>query len=224
MAPARPVLAASERTTLGKRVALIRREGRLPAVLFGHNVPSRAVSLDAHEFEVLRRHSGPHPLVDLRVDGGRAQTVMVHGVQVHPVTRRTLHVDLMAVRMTEEMTVEVPVELVGTSHAVDKLGGTLVHGLSSVRVRALPANLPQVLELSIEPLHDFEVTLHVRDLVAPPTVTILTDPDEQLAHVVPPRIEEVPVEEAPEAEAAEGEAAEGAETPARTGGEQAPTE
>ena len=187
MTTVRPTLAAAERTVLGKAVATIRREGRLPAVVFGHGVESRAVS----------------------IDGGRPHTVMVRGVQVHPVTRRPLHVDLMAVRMTEEITVDVPIVTIGESHAVDKLGGTLVHGLGSVKVRALPARLPQLLELSIESLDDFGKTLHVRDLAVPAGVAILADPDEALVHVVAPRIEEVPVaaEAAPEAA---GAAAEGA--------------
>jgi large subunit ribosomal protein L25 len=203
---ARPTLAAEERTTLGKGVVSLRRQGRLPAVVFGNKVPSRSVSIDAHEFELLRRHSGLHPLIDLRVGSGATQTVLVHGAQIHPVTRRTLHVDLMVVRMTEEMTVDVPVVLVGTALAVERLGGTLVHAANTVKVRALPANLPQILELSVEPLHGFDMTLHVRDLVVPPDVAILSDPDEALVRVVPPRVEEVPVEAAP-AEGAEAEQA-----------------
>lgn len=216
MAPARPTLEASERTTLGKRVATIRRDGRLPAVVFGHNVPSRPVSIDAHEFEQLRRHAGLHPLLDLTVDGGRPQTVIVHGVQIHPVTRRMLHVDLMAVKMTEEMIVDIPIEIVGTSNAIERLGGTLVHALQSVRVRALPGNLPQVVELSIEPLVDFDTTLHVRDLVPIEGVTILTDASEALVHVIPPRIEEVTAE-APAEGAEAAEAGEGGEAGAQPG-------
>ncbi|HEY6057866.1 MAG TPA: hypothetical protein VIV06_07525, partial [Candidatus Limnocylindrales bacterium] len=92
MTSTRPTLAATDRAVLGKAVSSLRRDGRLPAVVFGHNVPSLPVSVDAHEFEVLRRRTGPHALVDLSVGNRRPQTVMVHDVQIHPITRRPLHV------------------------------------------------------------------------------------------------------------------------------------
>jgi large subunit ribosomal protein L25 len=147
------------------------------------------------------------------VDGKKPTPVLVQGVQRDPVYRRMLHVDLFAVRMTEELTVDVPLAMVGESYAVDKLGGTLLHILESVKVKALPDRLPQSIEVQIDGLVDFEATVHVRDLTIPPEVTLLTDLDEIVARVQQPRIEEEPVvaaeEELAEGEAAEGEAAEG---------------
>ena len=204
MSTARPTLAAEHREITGKKVARLRSEGRLPAVVYGHAQGSRSLSLDTHQFEQLRRRVGPNVLIDLHVDGAKsAEPVLIHGVQVHPVTRRPLHVDLFLVTMTEEITVEVPVVTTGESVAVREHGGTLFHVLESVKVRALPDRLPQSLEISVEPLVDFDASLHVRDLVAPAGVTVLTDGDEMLARVLPPRVEAV--EAAPEvAEAAEG--------------------
>ena len=110
----RPRLAAASRSVTGKAVAQLRRQGQLPAVVYGHGTASETVTLDAHEFDLLRRHVGASTLVELAVDGGSPRPVLVHGIQVHPVNRRPLHVDLFAVRMTEELTVEVP--LVGHAH------------------------------------------------------------------------------------------------------------
>ncbi len=197
----RPELAATRRDVVGKKVSRLRREGRLPAVVFGHGEQSVPVTVDAHEFELLRRRVGPNTLIDLSVDGHRARRVLVHGVQFDPVSRRPLHADLFLVRMREELTVDVPVVTVGSSVAVDKQGGTLLHTVSSVKVRALPDHLPQVIEVSIEPLVDFDAAIHVRDLPIPAGVTLLTDPDEVVAKTVPPRVEEVPV---PTEEAVEG--------------------
>jgi large subunit ribosomal protein L25 len=219
MATARATLAAEHRDIIGKKVAVLRRAGRLPAVVYGHGVDSESISVDAHEFEQLRRHSGPNALVDLSLDGKKAQPVLVSSVQVHPVNRRTLHVDLFLVRMTEELTVDVPLVATGESTAVTLQGGTLLHPIESVRVRALPDHLPQSIEYSVEGLTDFEGTIHVRDLSVPSDVTLLTDGDEIIAKVQAPRVEEV-VEVAPEAgegapegeEGAEGTAGEGAET------------
>src|SRR6476661_8232804 len=150
--PSRPTLAAEPRDVVGKKVASLRRDGRLPAVVFGRGLESTSVSIDSHDFEQLRRHSGPNALVDLSVDGKKAQPVLIHGVQVHPVTRRPLHVDLFLVRMTEELTVDVPLVATGTSVAVENLNGTLFHQLESVRVKALPDHLPQQIEYAIEGL------------------------------------------------------------------------
>lgn len=219
--PDRPKLAASRRTVTGKAVSRLRRDGHLPAVVYGHGTESESLTVDTHDFEVLRRHTAATTLIDLSVEGGKSRPVLVHGVQVHPVSRRPLHVDLFAVRMTEELTVEVP--LVGTGYApAADAGGTLVHLIATVKVRALPANLPESLSYDLSPLISYDESVTVADLVVPDGVTVQAEPTEVLARVLPPRVEEVPVVEAPEGEAAEGEAAEGegaeGETPAAESG------
>ena len=215
MSTARPTLRATHRSVTGKKVAQLRRDGHLPAVVFGRDVESDSVTLDAKEFEALRRHAGATTLIDLAVDGGKPTPVLVHEIQHHPVTRRPLHVDLYVVRMTEELVIDVALVADGASAAVANEGGTLLHAIDHVRVRALPDHLPSAIHYSIEPLATFDDVIHVSDLQIPADVTLLTDPGEIVAKVMPPRIEEV---EAPAAEAAEGaEAAEAAE------GEAAPT-
>jgi large subunit ribosomal protein L25 len=217
----RPTLAAEPRDVVGKKVAALRRDGRLPAVVFGRGIDSTSVSIDTHDFEQLRRKTGSNALVDLSVDGKKAQPVLIYGVQVHPVTRRPLHVDLFVVKMTEELTVDVPLVPTGTSQAVVDDGGTLLHSLESIRVKALPDHLPQSIEYSIESLVDFDASIHVRDLDVPSDVTLLTDLDEVVAKVQAPRVE---VEEVPvAAEGEEGEAAEGEEVQAAGEGAGAPS-
>jgi len=161
VSPARPTLVATPRDLVGKKVQRLRREGRLPGVVYGHGVPSNPLSVDAHEFELLRKHAGPNTLFDLKVGDEKPLPALVHGVQVHPVTHRPLHVDLLAVRMTEEMTVDVPVVTVGVAPAVDRDGGTLNHQLETVRVRALPDHLPQSIEISVERLETFDDVIRV---------------------------------------------------------------
>jgi large subunit ribosomal protein L25 len=203
MTTTRPKLAATERQVFGKRVASLRRTGSLPAVIYGHGVPSQAVTIDAHDFEALHRHTGPNALVDVSVDGHRAAPVLIHAIQRDPVHQRVLHVDLLAVRMTEELTVDVPIVFTGIAPAVDLNGGNLLHMTESVRVRALPDHLPQSVSLAIDSLVDFETTLHVRDLVLPDDVVLLTDVDEAVVRVQAPRLEEA----APVVEEAAGEGA-----------------
>ena len=224
MSTARPTLAAEHREVTGKHVNRLRKEGLLPAVVYGHGEASTNVTVDAHEFDLLRKHTGPNALVDLSVDGKKAQPVLINSVQVHPVHRRPLHADLFLVRMTEELTVDVPLIPTGESLAVAQLGGTLLHPTETVRVRALPDHLPQSIEYSIESLVDFDGTILVSALTIPGDVTLLTDAEEIIAKVQQPRVEveEVPVvaegEEGAEGEAAEGEGADGASAEGGAGG------
>jgi large subunit ribosomal protein L25 len=228
MATARPTLAAEHREVTGKAVSRLRKVGRLPAVVYGHGVESTNVSVDAHDFDQLRRHAGPNALIDLSVDGKSASPVLIHGVQIHPVHRRPLHADLFLVRMTEELIVDVPLVATGESYAITQLNGTLLHPTETVRVKALPDHLPQSIAYSIDSLMDFDAAIYVRDLEIPSDVTLLTDPDEIIAKVQAPRIE---IEEEPvvaegeevEGEEAEGEGAEG-EAPSGEGAAEAAPE
>jgi large subunit ribosomal protein L25 len=206
MSTTRPTLAARGRQVTGKAVSHLRRDGLLPAVVFGHGLESTSVSLDAHEFELLRRKTSSNTLVDLSIDGQKSQPVLVHGVQLHRVTQRPLHADLFLVRMTEELTVDVPLVASGESEAVKVHGGTVLHPIEHVRVKALPDHLPTSIQYDISSLLTFDDVIRLRDLEIPGDVTLLTDPEEIVAKVIPPRVEE---EVAPAEVPAEG--AEGAE-------------
>jgi len=212
----RPTLAAETRDVLGKKVAHLRHAGRLPAVVFGHGQESVPVSVDAHDFELLRRRIAGSTLVDVSIDGRKPHPVLVQRVQISPVTRRMLHAELFLVRMTEEVTMDIPVVTTGEAPAVFDLGGTLLHALESVRVRALPGNLPERFEVPVDALVDFEMSVHVRDLVVPADVTLLTDPDEMVVRVLAPRVEAAVVVEAVEGEAAEPGVAEAGSEPSES--------
>ncbi len=198
MSSSRPTLAAASRTETGKANARLRRAGRLPAVVFGHG-DSVSLTLDAHDFELLRRKAGSNALIDLVVDGGRPTPVLVHGVQIHKVERAVIHVDLFRVKMTEDMTVDVAVHGTGTSLAVERQGGTLFHAVDHVKVRARPDRLPGSLEADLSVLEDFEAAIRARDLPLAEGVVLVSDPDEIVFRVLAPRVSE---------ELAAGEAAE----------------
>ncbi|CAN5592148.1 hypothetical protein BH23CHL7_BH23CHL7_19970 [soil metagenome] len=214
----RPKLTTQPRSVAGKSVKHLREGGVLPAVVYGRGYDSTMIQLDVREFDLLRRKTGRNALVDLSLDGGKATPVLLQNVQEHPVSRRPLHADFLVVAMTEEMTVDVTIAPVGTSNAVDKLGGVLLLMRESVQARALPDNLPSSLELDISRLETFDEVLHVSDLQVPADVTVITDPGETLARVQAPRVEEVAVPAAEELEAEEGVEGEGEEPAAAEGG------
>jgi len=189
----RPVVSAESREVIGKKVSNLRREGILPAVVYGGSQESRNIQLDAREFDVLRRTTTKNTLVDLKIGKAKATPVLLQGIHEHPVRRNPVHVDFLVVSMTEAITVDVPVNYMGDSTAADKLGGTLLHIRESVSISALATELPSAIDLDITPLDSFEAVLHVSDLHVPEGVTVLTDAEEALARVQPPRVEEEPV-------------------------------
>jgi large subunit ribosomal protein L25 len=207
----RPSLAAEPRTVTGKKVNSLRRQGILPAVIFGNGRESEAIQISALDWEVLRRHHVTrNTLLDLTVAGGKAQPVLVQSFSEHPLTRKPTHVDFHVVKMSEELTVDVPVEFVGESVAVEKEGGTLLHLKETLHIRALPGDLPTAIEVDVTALTDFETIIHVKDIAAPKGVHILTDAEEPVARVQAPRTESA--EE--QVDLAEGAPAEGEEAAA----------
>jgi large subunit ribosomal protein L25 len=205
----RPVVSAEPREVVGKKVSNLRREGILPAVVYGGDTESKSIQLDAREFDVLMRHTTRNTLVDLKIGKSKATPVLLQNIHEHPVRRNPMHVDFLVVSMTEAITIDVPVNYMGDSSAADKLGGTLLHLRESVSISALATALPQAIDLDISPLDSFDAVLHVSDLDVPEGVTVLTDPEEPLARVQPPRVEEEIYPEAAEGEELE----EGAEAP-----------
>lgn len=207
----RPVVAAEPREVLGKKTNALRRQGIVPAVVYGHGRKSQPIQLDARTFDELLRTTTRNSLVDLKIGGGRALPVLLQGIHEHPVKRHPIHVDFFVVKMSEELSVDVPINHVGESYAEEKLGGTLLHLREHVSVRALPGDLPHAIDLDVSPLDSFDAVLHVSDLIVPPGVTVVTDAGEPLARVQPPRAQEefaAQVAEAPAAEAAEAPAGE----------------
>jgi large subunit ribosomal protein L25 len=209
----RPKLSVQPRSIQGKEVARLRRAGRLPGVIYGLGQDSQPIEADAHEFELLHRQTGRHAVIDLHLDGSKTKPVLLHAIQEHPLTRKPIHVDFLAVNMEEERTVDVPIVAVGESEAIDRMGGVLLHLRDTVLVRSKPDDLPSSLELDISSLVDFETTLHASDLQMPPGVTLVTDETEALVRVQAPRLEEA---EEP-TEPAEGEATEAGEAAGEAG-------
>ena len=193
MTQARPSLDATTRTELGKAAARLRTKGRIPAVLYGHG-PSVSITIGGHELENLRKHTGANSLVDLAIDGAGPSAVLVHGIQIDKVTRKPVHVDFVRVQMSEDMTVDVAVHPTGTAEAVERHGGTLLHSIDHIRVRARPDNLPSAIEIDVAVLATFDDVIRAGDLVLPAGVALVTDPDEIVLRVNPPRVIEGAIE------------------------------
>jgi large subunit ribosomal protein L25 len=227
-------LTLDSREAQGKANKRLRREGLVPGVVYGMGQDSTPVQVEAKTFETLYRSAGRTSVVKLRLPGAsRATSGFIKDVQRHPLTGRAIHVDYFLVNLKQEMEVDVPLVFSGEAPAVEETGGTLLHNLSNIRVKALPNDIPHEIEVNVSTLVSLDVAIHVKDLsLNRDLVTVLTDPETLVATVVPPRVEveeePVPVEgEELEGEAAEGEeGAEGGAAPAEgeDGGEARPEE
>jgi large subunit ribosomal protein L25 len=216
-------LSLDARDASGKQNKRLRRQGVVPGVVFGKGNESVPVQVDGKAFETLYRAAGRTALVKINVPGAAGtKSAMIKGVQRNPLNGQALHVDFFLVDLKHEIQSEVPLTFVGEPPAVEQTGGTLMTPIDHLKIRALPADIPHEIQVDLTPLTDLEAAIHVRDVVLPDgKVTILNEPDELLARVLPPRVEEeevVPAEEAAmeQAEAAQSvpETEEGpAETP-----------
>lgn len=193
-------LKSARRSESGKGVARkLRAEGRIPAVYYGRGEASIPLAINLRELQDLfDQAEGANVIVDLKITGGASQDLkaLIREVQRDPVGGNILHVDLQHISLTERITVEVPVVLVGTPVGVKDSGGILEHLLREVEVECLPADIPARLEVDVSGLQIGD-TLHVSDIRAE-RATIKTEADRGIATVVPPTIlEEVkPAEEA----------------------------
>jgi large subunit ribosomal protein L25 len=207
-------LNATHRPKLGKRSRRILREGKLPAIVYGHNTEATPITLDKLEFQKVFVKSGRTHLVDLALDG-RNEKVLVREIQTHPRRLGPIHVDLYQVNLQEKIEVEVPVHLVGESAPVKQGDADILQPLHSIRVECLPSDIPESFEVDITPLEEIDMELRVSNLTVPKGVTVLDDPDELVVKIVHKRELKVE-EEVPAAEAAvpaEGEAAAEGEAP-----------
>ncbi len=188
---------ASRREELGSRAARrLRRQGLVPAVLYGHNLDPVHLTLPLKTVERLL-HAGIR-MVNLQI-GDLSEPALIRDVQYDLMGDHIIHVDLVRVALDEKVTVTVPVELHGLAKGVAS-GGTLDHVIQDIEVRCLPRDIPERIRVEIADL-DVGQIVHVRDLEPPPGVEIVHDPDATVVTIHPPVAAEV-AEEAAEAEAA----------------------
>jgi large subunit ribosomal protein L25 len=212
-------LSAEPRDVFGKHVKRLRREGIVPANIYGHGA-SRAIQAPARILERLLASGGRTSVIAIGFDG-RTETALLKSLQRDPRSGQILHVDFQAVSMEEQVTSAVPVRFVGESIAVTKLDGVMMHPRTELHVTARAADLPDAVEIDVSSITELHGAIKVSDLPPSTTYTVLDPAEEVLAIVLPPKVEvEEVVEEAVAAEAEEAAAAEEAtettegETPA----------
>jgi large subunit ribosomal protein L25 len=194
-------LAAVTRAALGKNaVKKIRRDGLVPAILYGQAREPRPLAVARKDLLGVLATGGRNALIDLRIARNgdeETSTVMVSEVQRDPIRRDILHVDLHEISLTERLEARVPIVLTGTPEGVASGAGILEQHLREAVVRCLPTQIPDRLTVDVAGLGVGD-SLHVRDLPVEEGIEVLTPPEEVIAAVVAPEEEEAPAAAAPE--------------------------
>ncbi len=168
----------------------LRRQGDIPAVLYGHGLKSRSLRVGEKKFSGAFKEAGHTSIISLNLASSDERPVLIREVQLHPVKGDILHVDFYQVRMDEKTTADVPIVFKGEAPAVKDRGGVLVRSIDVVELEALPQHLPHDIQVDISILTDFDQVIHVKDLSLPKGVELLHEPEEVVASVQPPRTEE----------------------------------
>ncbi len=203
-------LKVEKRKVLGKQVKKLRRDGIIPANVYGKNIKSESVQVNASELEKVYKETGETGLVDLEF-AGKSIPVLIHNVQKN-FRGKVLHTDFFQVNLKEKVKAMVPLEIVGEPKAVIDKIGLLMNILSDVEVEALPEELPEKIDVNVAHLANIDDQITVADLKAPAGVEVLTDASQvvsKIGELVTKEAAEEAAAEAAAAEAAKGETAEG---------------
>jgi large subunit ribosomal protein L25 len=201
-------LQVETRTIFGKKVKALRKAGKIPAEIYGHGHENISVQIDEKILKRTLSEAGSTNLISVQVDNQAPVMALARNIQYSILKRALVHVDFYAVIMTETVSVSVPIVIIGKSPLIEE-GGTLVTGLNTLDIEALPANLPASIVVDVSGLESFSDSISVADLTIPDGVTVHSSPDSLVATIQPPRLEEE-IEEEIELEGLEEEV-EGAE-------------
>lgn len=215
-------LEAKPRKITGKQVKKLRREGLIPANVYGKDIKSQSLELPLVDFQKVFEEAGETGLVDLKV-GDQTIPVLIHSLQTD-YKRTPLHADFFKVNLKEKVTAMIPVEVIGEAKAVTDGIGLLEEITKEIEVEALPTDLPENVPVNVENLANIGDQITIEDLKAPEAITITSDPSlviVKIGDLISEEAKKQAEEEAAAAEAAaaEGAAAEGAEGEAPAEGE-----
>jgi large subunit ribosomal protein L25 len=191
MAKTNPKLNAVVRTITGKKVVALRKQGIMPSSIYGQGMTPISVQINDKEMEAVFSHVGESGLVELILEG-KSLPIIFRNPQYHPLMGNLIHIDCYKVNLKEKITATVPIEFIGESLAV-KEGKVLVEVSNEVEVEALPADLPEKIEVDLSILETIDYVITMADLVIVRTkVEIVNAPDQVVVKVEEPKVEEEP--------------------------------
>ncbi|MDP1629768.1 MAG: 50S ribosomal protein L25 [bacterium] len=185
------ILESQTRNIFGKKLKTLRKEGMVPAVLYGPGVKSSSLQVNLRDLEKIYKEAGENTIVKLKIKDDKIpeRNVLIYDIARDPVRRNIIHIDFLQVKMDQAIKAAIPLEFTGESSAVKNEGGIMVKNIHEVEVEALPADLPHKIVVDISSLNTFEDAILVKDLPVSSKVKILAESELMVAQVQPPRTE-----------------------------------
>ena len=188
------LIEAELRSVIGKQVKALRRQGKLPGIMYGRSVDPTPILMDLHSASYTLGQIAQSTLVTV-VLGGEKYLALVREKQRDFIRGTLKHVDFQTVSMQEKLRVNVTIEIIGIAPAVEEFGGVLVEGLTEIEVECLPQDLPSKVTVDISGLEKIGDSITVTDIAIPENVEVLSDLDEMIMIVTAPAAEEEEEEE-----------------------------
>jgi large subunit ribosomal protein L25 len=182
-------LKTASRQVIGKAVKQLRKQGKIPAVLYGHNFQPLNLSVDYSMFEKVFNQAGESTLIDLTVDEKKPVKVLIQDYQFDPLSGQFIHVDFHQVRMDEKLHTKIELKFVGEAPAVKESAGILVTNIHALNIECLPQDLVHTIEVDLSSLKTFTDVIRVSDIKLPSGITVLNVPNDLVVLVQPPRSE-----------------------------------
>jgi large subunit ribosomal protein L25 len=170
-------LTAEKREVIGKKVKALRRDGYLPAIIYGHGIDPTPVTLNTKDVRQLLREIGANTLITIKLGKGELLT-LVRDIQRDVIMQTLLHIDFQAVSLDESIISKVPLVLIGEAPATLDFDAVLMTSLDEVEVEAKAKDLPDLIQVDVAALKEIGDHLMVKDLVVPSEVKVLNDPEE----------------------------------------------
>lgn len=190
------ILSAEIRSITGKKTKKLRKQGIIPANIFGTNFKSTAIAANLKEFKKNYKLIKEKPFFYLRLNKEDIPLI-IHQIQYHPLTHEILHIDFRKVDLKEKVEVSVPVKVIGVSEAVSAKGGVLLQQKDKLTIESLPSNIPPVIEINIEKLKEIGDEIKVKDLGKTGQYTIKDDPNSIIVSVIAHKEEKIQPEQPP---------------------------
>lgn len=182
-------LAVQTREKLGKGVKALRKQGFIPAELYGHGLKNLHLSVGMKEFMKVLKAAGTTSVVTLVVDKEK-HSAIIHDIVRDSLTSEVAHIDFYQVKMDEKIKAKVPLEFKGIAPAIKEKGAVLNKSMTEIEVEAFPQDLPHHLEVDLSTLDDLNKSIYVRDITIPKNVKVLVEMETAIATATPPAPEE----------------------------------
>lgn len=218
-------LKVEKRDKFGGQLATLRKQGFVPAELYGHGIQNIHLSVPLKDFKLAYKSAGENKIINLMV-GGEAKPVLIYEINRNPITDELQSIDFYQVNMNEEIHTSVPLRFEGVAPAVKSLAGVLVKAMDEIKIKALPANIPSEIVVDLSALANLNQSLYVKDLPASTKYKFEVDPsnvvvtvseqrEEEVAPVAAPALDQVVVETEEKKAARDASKTATAETPAK---------